>query len=68
MVSTRKRSQSKKMLLSHLDDFDIGIFIRNAASNRQEKVVGNEGIVDLEITVNNTGSNSTADENLVNVK
>ena len=37
-------------------------------SSRQWNVVVNEGTVDQEIAANDTGSNSTANENLVKVK
>ena len=42
MVSTRKKRQSNKRLLSQLDDFDQDIIIGNATSDRQENVVANE--------------------------
>ena len=67
MVSTRKKRQSSWRLLSELDDSHRDI-ICNAVSDRRENVVVNEGTVDQEFTVNNSGSNLTADDNLVNVK
>ena len=42
MVSTRKKRQSNKTLLSQLDDFDQDMIIGNAASGRQESVTVNE--------------------------
>ena len=51
MVSTRKKRQSNKRLLSQLDDFDQDMIIGNAASERQENVVVNEGTNDQDFTV-----------------
>ena len=42
MVSTRKKRQSNRSLLSHLDDFDQDMIIGNAVSERQENIVVNE--------------------------
>ena len=36
MVSTRKKRQSNKRLLSELDDFDQDMIIGNAVSERRE--------------------------------
>ena len=49
MVSTRKKRQSNKRLLSQLDDFDQDMIIGNAASERQENVVVNEGTNDQDL-------------------
>ena len=65
MVSTRRKRQSTRRLLSPLDDFDRDIIIETAASDRQENVSVNEGIADQEFTVDNTGRNITVNENLV---
>ena len=46
MVSTRKKRQSNRRLLSPLDDFDRDVVIGNAASGIQENIVVNEGIDD----------------------
>ena len=43
MVSTRKKRQSNKRLLSQLDDFDRDMIIGNAVSERLENAVANEG-------------------------
>ena len=68
MVSTRKRRQSNRRLFSQLDNFDQDMIIGNAASERQEKIVVNEGTNDRDFTVG-TSSNSTAIiESMVNVK
>ena len=45
MVSTRNKRQSNKSLLSQLDDFDQDMIFGNAASDRQESVMVNEGTV-----------------------
>ena len=68
MVGTRKKRQSDKSLLSQLDDFDRSNVIGNTMSDRQESVTVNEGTVNQKFTVNNSGSNSVANENLVKVK
>ena len=46
MVSIRKKRQSKKRLLSQLDDFERDLIIGNAVSKRQENAVVNEGTND----------------------
>ena len=68
MVSTRKKLQSNRRLLRQLDDLDRNIIFGNAASDRQQNVVVNEGTNDQEFTVNNTDNNLAVNENLVNVK
>ena len=68
MVSTHKKKQSNRRLLSRLDDFDQDIIIGNASSDGHEKVVINEGTVDQEFSVNNTDNNLAPNEILVNVK
>ena len=68
MVSSRKKRQSNRRLLSHLDDFDQDMVIGNAASERQEKVVVNEGTNDRDFTVGISSKNSVTNENAKNVK
>ena len=68
MASTRKKRQSNKRLLSQLDDFDRDNINGNAASDKQENFVVNEGTVDQEYTVSGTGSNLTAKDKLLIVK
>ena len=51
MFSTRKKRQSNKRLLSQLDDFDQDMINGNAAIERQENVVVNEGTNDQDFTV-----------------
>ena len=68
MVSTRHKKQSNRRLLSQLDDIDQNVFVGNTASSRQQYVVVNEGTVDQDFNFNITGSNSTFNENSVNVQ
>ena len=68
MVSTRKKRQSNKRLLSPLDDFDQDMIIGNATSERQENVVVNEGTNDQDFTVGTFNVSSIVDENALNVK
>ena len=68
MVSTRKKRQSSKRLLSQLEDFDQDMIIGSAASERQENVVVNEGTNDRDFTVSNSGNNASVNESTVNVK
>ena len=58
MVSTRKKWLSNRRLLSQLDDFDQDMVIANAASERQENVVANEGTNDRDFTVFISSNNS----------
>ena len=51
MVSTRKKRQSNRRLLSQLHDFDQDMIIGNAASERQGNIVVNDGTNDPEIAV-----------------
>ena len=68
MVSTRKKRQSSRRLLGQLDDFDQDMIIGNAASERQENVVVNEGTNDQDFTVSNSSNNATVNESTVIVK
>ena len=68
MVSTRKKRQSNRRLLSQLDDLDEDMIIGNAASGRQENVVVNEGTNDRDFTVGTSSNNSTINESAMNVK
>ena len=68
MVSTRKKRQSNKRLLSHLDDFDQNVIIGNTASERQENVVVNEGFNDQDFTVGTSNVTSIINENVLNMK
>ena len=51
MVSSRKKRQSNRRLLSQLGDFDQDMIIGNAVSERQENTVVNEGTNDRDFTV-----------------
>ena len=68
MVSTRKKRQSNKKLLSQLDDFDQNMIIGNDASERQENVVVNEGTNDRDFTVSNSSKNTAVNESAINVE
>ena len=68
MVSTRKKKQSKRCLLSQIDDFDQDIIIGNTASKRQENIKINEGTNDRVFTVGTSGNNLTTNETTVNMK
>ena len=68
MVSTRKKRQSKRRLLSQLDDFDQDMYIGNTSRERQENVVVNKGTNDRDSTVKNSSNNTAVNENAVNVK
>ena len=56
------------MLLSQLDDWDQSFIIGNAASERQDSNVVNEGTNDRDFTVGTSSNNSAINENAVNVK
>ena len=68
MVSTRKKRQSNKRLFSQLDDFDRDVIIGNAANERQENVVINEGTNDQDLTVGTSNVSSVVNESAMNVK
>ena len=68
MVSTHKKRQSNKRLLSQLNDFDQDMMIGNAASERPENVVVNEGTNDQDFTVGTSNVSSIVDENTLNVR
>ena len=68
MVSTRKKRQTNKRLLSQLDDFDQDMIIGNAVSERQENVVVKEGTNDRDFTVSISSNNTAVNESVVNVK
>ena len=68
MVSTRKKRQSNKRLLSQLDDFDQDMIIGNAASERQENIVTNKGTNDRDFTVGTSNDSSIVNGNTMSVK
>ena len=65
MVSTRKKRQSNRTLLSQLDDFDQDMIIGNAA---RENIVVNEGSNDRDFTVGTSNNNSVINESAMSVK
>ena len=68
MVSTRKKRQSNKRLLSQLDDFDHDEIIGNNASERQENVVVNEGTNDQDFTVGTSNVSTAINKNAMDMK
>ena len=68
MVSTRKKRQSSRRLLTQLDDFDQDMIIGNTSSAREESVVVNEGTNDRDFTVGTSNKDSVVNENAVSVK
>ena len=58
MVSTRKKRQSNRRFLSQLKDFDQDMIIGNAASERRESTVVNEGTNDRDFTVGTSNNDS----------
>ena len=68
MVSTRKKRQSNKRLLSKLADFDQDMIIGNAVSERQENAVVNEGTNDRDFTVSTSNNDSVVNGNAMSVK
>ena len=68
MVSTRKKRQSNRRLLSQLHDFDQDIIIGNAANERRDSTMVNEGTNDRDFTVDTSSNNIAINESTVNVK
>ena len=68
MVSTRKKRQSSKRLLSQLGDFDQDVIIGNTTSERRESVVVNGGVDDQDFTGGTSNVSSIVNENALNVK
>ena len=68
MVAVRKKRQPNRRLLSKLDDFDQDIIIGNAASDRQENIIVNEGTNGRDFTVGTSNNILATYENTVNVK
>ena len=68
MVSTRKKRQSYKGLLSQLDDFDQDVIIGNTTSGRQESAAVNEGTNDHDFTAGTSNVGSVVNENVLNMK
>ena len=68
MVSTCKKRQSNRRILSQLDDFDQDMIIGTAVSEKQEDVVVNEGTNDRGFTVGTSNNESNVNGNAMNVK
>ena len=68
MVSTRKKRQPCRRLLSQLDDFDQDMIIGNTASERQDNTVVSEGTNDQDFTVGTSNVSSTVNGSIANVK
>ena len=68
MVSTRKKRQSNRRLLSQLDGFDQDMIIGNAASERQENTVVNGSTDDRDFTVSTSNNDSVVNGNAMSVK
>ena len=68
MISTHKKRQSNRRLLSQLDDFDQDMVIGNAAHEKQENIVANEGTNDRDFTVGSSSKNTVNNESMVKVK
>ena len=68
MVSTRKKRQSNRRLLSQLDDFDQDIIIGNAASESQENTLVNKGTKDRDLTIDASSNKIAVNENTVIIK
>ena len=68
MVSTRKKRESSRRLLSQLDDFDQDMIIGNAVSERQENAVVDEGTNDRDFTVGTSNNSSVVNGNAMSVK
>ena len=68
MVSTCKKRQSIRRILSQLDDFDQDMIIGNAVSEKQEDVVVNESTNDRGFTVGTSNNESNVNGNAMNVK
>ena len=68
MVSTCKKRQSNRRLLSLLDNFDRDMLIGNAVSETQENIVVSEGTNNRDFTVGASSNNMAINENAMNVK
>ena len=68
MVSTRKKRQSNKRLLSQLGDFDQDMIIGSTASERQENVVVDDSTNVQDFTVGTSNVSPVINRNAMNVK
>ena len=68
MVSTRKKRQSNKSLLSQLDDFDQDMIIGSTVRESQENALVNEGTNDRDFTVGASDDDSVINGNVMSMK
>ena len=68
MVSTRKKRQSNRRLLSQLVDFDQDFIFGNAANERRDSTVVDESTNDRDFTFGSSSNNIAINERTVNVK
>ena len=68
MVSTRKKRQWNRRLLSQLGDIDQDMIIDNAVSERQQNIVVKEGTNDQDFTVGTSSNNPVVNGNAMNAK
>ena len=68
MVSTRKKRQSNKRLLSRLDDFDQDINIGNTVRESQENAVLSEGPNDRDFTLGTSNDDTVINGKVMSMK
>ena len=68
MVSSCKKRQSNRKLLSQLDDLDEDNVFGNTASDRQENTIVNESTGDQVFTAGTSDKKLMTNENTINVK
>ena len=68
MVSTGKKKQLNRRILSQLDDFDRDFVIGNTANERQENTVINERTNGRDFTVRSSSDKLGTNENTMKVK
>ena len=68
MVSTRKKRQSNKRLLSQIDDFDQDMIIGNTVRESRENAAVNEGTNDRDFTVGTSNDDSVINGNVMSMK
>ena len=68
MVSTHKERESKRRLLSQLENFVQNFIISKTVSDSEENGKVNECTGDQEFTFDNSGSNFLASESSMNVR
>ena len=68
MVSTHKKRQSNRRLVSQIIGFDQDVIIGNVASDERENAAVNESSIDRDFTVGTSRNNLVTNENTVNAK